>query len=409
MALDYTEFYSGRQSQVLPKPLLVLILLEIIVLILLCFLVPRIYWGTVAIGDGVITGSGSGITVSASCGETQRCPQCPYCKTCPEQPACDCEEYCRQAFGKDKTAYDSCIKERCENQTCEDTCKERYGSNKDAYALCLRLDCDQGDPCETACWKTAKGSLTVYQSCVQRECKPQTCEDICRERYGDNKDAFALCMNLDCDQGDPCETACWKTAKGSLTVYQACVRRDCQPQTCEDICTQRYANNKDALAICLDIDCGKPTTCERQCWESADGSPTTYQYCVRKMCEQQPTTPVTAYPGDTGKTGTTTCTDNDKGRDAQNKGTVTLTTYYTDSTQDKQTYVDNCVNSKAVFEYYCQGNNLASESINCPYGCLQGECNPSPNPPTPSTFTPIIIEPKLTVSPTVLRTVSIPG
>jgi hypothetical protein len=351
MALDYTEFHAGRQPSVLPKSLLVLILLEIIVLILIFLLLPRIYGGTLTIGDGVMTGSGGGITVSASCGE--RCRECPSCETCPDCPKqqnCTCEEYCRQAFGKDKTKYDLCVKERCAPETCEDTCRTRYSSNKDAYALCLRLDCNPGDPCETTCWKKSQGSPTVYQACVQRECREQTCEDTCRTKYG---------------------------------------------------------NNKDALAICLDVDCGKPTTCERECWQSADGSATTYAYCVQKMCERQPTTPVTTYTPDTARTGTTTCRENDKGRDAQNKGTVTLTTYYTDGTQNSNTYTDSCANTREVLEYYCQSGNLASENIACPYGCDDGECGVPTTAPAPSTFTPIIVKPQLTVSPTVLKTLTL--
>jgi len=409
MAMDYTEFHSGRQPSVLPKPLLVLILLEIIVLILIFLLLPRIYGGTLTIGDGVMTGSGGGITVSASCGERCReCPDCETCPDCPKQQNCTCEEYCRQAFGKDKTKYDLCVKERCAPETCEDTCRTRYGSNKDAYALCLRLDCNPGDPCETTCWKKSQGSPTVYQACVQRECN--TCEENCKTKYSSNKAAYALCLRLDCDQGDPCETSCWKKSQGSPTVYQACVQRECREQTCEENCRTKYSNNKEALAICLDVDCGKPTDCERDCWNSADGSATTYAYCVRKMCEQQPTTPttpVTVYTGGDTKTGTTTCRENDKGRDAQNKGTVTLTTSYTDGTQSSNTYTDSCANTREVLEYYCQSGNLASENIACPYGCDDGECGASPNPPATSTFTPIIIKPQLTVSPTVLKTLTL--
>ncbi len=395
---SYTEVHAGRQPAVLPKPMLVLILTEIIVLILLFFWLPYWHAGTVTIGRGIITGSGGGITVSASCGETQRCPQCPERRECPKIPPCTCEEYCRQAFGNDKTQYELCVKERCAPETCEETCRNRYGDNKDAYALCLRLDCNPGDPCETACWKQSKGSLTVYESCIQRECT--TCEDDCRDRYGSNKDAYALCVNLDCEQGDPCETACWKKSQGSISVHEACVRRDCQ--TCEENCRDMYGNDKEALAICIDVQCGKPTDCESQCWDSAQGSASTYAYCVRKMCEQQPTTPVTTYP-ETARTGTTTCRDNDKGRDAQNRGTVTLTTYYTDGTQQPTTYTDSCASTREVLEYYCQGSNLASENIACPYGCDDGECAPAPNAPAPSTFTPIIIEPKLSISPTVLK------
>jgi hypothetical protein len=408
MAMDYTEFHTGRQPSVLPKSLLVLILLEIIVLILLFLVLPRIYGGTLTIGDGVMTGYGGGITVSASCGE--RCRECPECKECTDCPTCTCEEYCRQAFGKDKTKYDICVKERCAPETCEDTCRTRYGSNKDAYALCLKYDCNPGDPCETSCWKKSQGSPTVYQACIQRECT--TCEETCKTRYSSNKDAYALCLRLDCARGDPCETACWKKSQGSPTAYQACIQRDCA--SCEENCVAKYGNNKDAIAICLNVDCGKPTDCERECWQSSDGSATTYQYCVQKMCERQPTTPVTVYTGggdttrpDTTRTGTTTCRENDKGRDAQHKGTTTITTHYTDGTQDSTTYTDSCANTREVLEYYCQGNNLASENIACPYGCDNGECRVPTTAAQPSTFTPIIVNPQLTVPTTVLKTLTL--
>jgi hypothetical protein len=397
MALDYTEFHAGRQPSVLPKPLLILILAEIIVLILLFFLLPRIYGGTLTIGDGVMTGSGGGITVSASCGE--RCRECPDCKECTDCPRCTCEEYCRQAFGKDKTKYALCVKERCAPETCEDTCRDRYGDNKDAYALCLRLDCNPGDPCETACWKKSDGSKSVYDACIQRECT--SCEETCAKKYSTNKDAYALCLRLDCNPGDSCETACWKKAQGSPTVYEACVRRDCN--TCEENCRAAYANSPEALNICLKVGCGD-SSCERDCWNSAQGSPTTYEYCVRQVCLK---TPVTTYTPGVEKTGTTSCRENDKGRDAQNRGTTTITTTYTDGTKDSDTYTDSCANTREVLEYYCQGGNLASDNIACPYGCDDGECRVPPTASQPSTFTPILIEQQeLTITPTVLKTLS---
>ncbi|MEM4242707.1 MAG: hypothetical protein QXM31_02280 [Candidatus Woesearchaeota archaeon] len=382
----YTEFHAGRQPSVIPKSLLVLILIEIIVLILLFFWLPRVYGGTVMIGDRTITATGGGIVVNAGCEAPER-PECKECPDCPKQPPCTCEEYCRQAYGKDKTKYELCLKERCAPETCEDTCRNRYGDNKDAFALCLRLDCNPGDPCETACWKKSQGSKSVYDACVQRECT--SCEENCRTRYGTNKDAYALCLRLDCEQGDPCETACWKKSQGSPTAYQACVQRECL--SCEELCRKKYANSPEALNICLKIGCG-PSGCERECWESSSGSTTTYAYCVRQVCQ----TPATAT-----QTGTTACRENDKGRDAQNKGTTIITTYYTDGTQKSDAYTDSCANTRQVLEYYCQGNSLASENIACPYGCDDGKCAVPPSAPEPSTFTPI------TISPTLLRTVSL--
>ncbi len=385
---DYTEFYTGRQPSVLPKPLLILIFIEIMVLILLFLWLPRIYGGTLTIGDGVMTGSGGGITVSASCGE--RCRECPDCKECTDCPSCTCEEYCRQAFGKDKTKYSLCVKERCAPETCEDTCRNRYGDNKDAFALCLRLDCNPGDPCETACWKKSQGSKSVYDACIQRECT--SCEDTCMKKYSSNKDAYALCLRLDCNKGDTCETACWKKAQGSPTVYQACVQRDCREQTCEEDCREKYANSPEALNICLKVGCGD-SSCERDCWNSADGSATTFAYCVRKMCEQ----PVTTYTPGTTQTGTTTCRENDKGRDAQNRGTTSLTTKYTDGTQKSVANSDYCANTREVFEYYCQGNEVATENIACPYGCDDGECRVPTTAAQPSTFTPVVLDQRITV------------
>jgi hypothetical protein len=399
MALDYTEFHSGRQPPVLPKPLLVLILIEIIVLILLFFWLPRLYGGTVTIGDGVIAASGGASVVNAGCGE--RCRVCPSCETCPDCPSCTCEEYCRQAFGKDKTKYELCIKERCAPETCEDTCRTRYADNKDAYALCLRLDCNPGDPCETSCWKKSQGSKSVYDACIQRECT--SCEDTCMKKYSSNKEAYALCLRLDCEKGDSCETSCWQKAQGSPTVYEACVRRSCN--TCEENCREEYTNT-ESLNICLKVGCG-PSGCERDCWNSAQGSASTFAYCVRTVCET-PTTPVTTYTPGTTQTGTTTCRENDKGRDAQNRGTTTLTTYYTDGTQKSAANSDYCANTREVFEYYCQGNQVVTENIACPYGCDDGECRVPPTAPEPSTFTPIVIQP-MTVPTTILKTYDVPG
>jgi hypothetical protein len=61
------------------------------------------------------------------------------------------------------------------------------------------------------------------------------------------------------------------------------------------------------------------------------------------------------------------CSDSDGGKDALSKGT---TTKGTDS------YADSCSGTSAVKEYYCSGNVVESETIQCQsgYSCTDGRC-----------------------------------
>ncbi len=72
----------------------------------------------------------------------------------------------------------------------------------------------------------------------------------------------------------------------------------------------------------------------------------------------------------------TECTDSDGGRDYYKKGTVTLSSGV--SRTDTCTYCTGLAPSPvycgAVVEYYCEGNQIKSETFVCPNGCKDGAC-----------------------------------
>ncbi|RKY95608.1 MAG: hypothetical protein DRQ03_08640 [Candidatus Hydrothermota bacterium] len=78
------------------------------------------------------------------------------------------------------------------------------------------------------------------------------------------------------------------------------------------------------------------------------------------------------------------CRDSDGGRDYYKKGTVTLTksldgkVKYLESRTDTCTYCTglgpDTATCGAVVEYYCEGNQIKSETFVCPNGCKDGAC-----------------------------------
>ena len=83
--------------------------------------------------------------------------------------------------------------------------------------------------------------------------------------------------------------------------------------------------------------------------------PTGYQ-CTGGRCNQAPQV----------------CDDTDSGKDKFTKGTVTIYSGY----DTKSVSVDYCHDDVSVFEYFCDGTNLDSETIDCgtDYACNNGKC-----------------------------------
>jgi len=72
----------------------------------------------------------------------------------------------------------------------------------------------------------------------------------------------------------------------------------------------------------------------------------------------------------TGSAVSTKCIDTDGGRVYDVKGTVTA---------GRKTYTDACSSSTMLVEKYCNAKQaIASENHQCPYGCSDGACKPSP-------------------------------
>ncbi len=64
-----------------------------------------------------------------------------------------------------------------------------------------------------------------------------------------------------------------------------------------------------------------------------------------------------------------TCTDTDKGKAYDIKGTVTIT-----NSSGTFNYQDTCVTSSKLKEFYCNNVQAAFVSYSCPNGCLDGKC-----------------------------------
>jgi hypothetical protein len=81
------------------------------------------------------------------------------------------------------------------------------------------------------------------------------------------------CIDVECNNGDPCERSCWKRYANQPTAYNSCIRQECttggtptQPQTpttptgtpaypqtptCEDSCREKYANQPTVMERCI--------------------------------------------------------------------------------------------------------------------------------------------------------------
>lgn len=67
-----------------------------------------------------------------------------------------------------------------------------------------------------------------------------------------------------------------------------------------------------------------------------------------------------------------TCSESDGGLEDDVIGETTV--FAGDNVRDQLT--DFCVDSSTLYEYYCRGSGIAGQEINCPGGCLNGECQP---------------------------------
>ncbi len=65
------------------------------------------------------------------------------------------------------------------------------------------------------------------------------------------------------------------------------------------------------------------------------------------------------------------CSDSDGGINYDVFGTVTAS---------RKSYPDSCLSNTALKEGYCSKNKYAAQNYNCPYGCLNGVCQPQPQP-----------------------------
>ncbi len=76
-----------------------------------------------------------------------------------------------------------------------------------------------------------------------------------------------------------------------------------------------------------------------------------------------------------------TCSDSDSGREYFVKGYVTI------SSQPNTTYTDSCTHDMGtgaytLYETYCDGSQVSTETYTCPYACSDGACSDIPIYPT---------------------------
>jgi hypothetical protein len=98
-------------------------------------------------------------------------------------------------------------------------------------------------------------------------------------------------------------------------------------------------------------------------------APTTTVRQTTSTAEAPTTTHTTTSTTTTSTTSTTTlpphCTDTDGGRDRYVFGATK---------RGADLSADRCLVPSTLIEYYCNGTAVASETIQCPLGCLEGVC-----------------------------------
>ncbi|GEM_PF-6447224 len=318
---DQKFFLGGRSPSGLTNLLLFLLCIGVIVIILLMLFCPRwgCWRGTKIVGtDGrVYDGGGNVIINSACCDEgTPRTPGCPQCPPCNGET---CEEGCRQ-YSASPEKYKYCM-ERCNPPgTCTDRCENIYQT------------CQKGTTATTAYVNCAEQRRLCIQECNP----PQTCEEGCRQ-YSNYPERYKTCMN----QCNP------------------------PPQTCEESCRTKYANQPETIYRCV-MQCTPSLTCEEVCGIASIGNPSNFDPCIAKNCPKTTTTP--------------DCRDSD----GNNVNVVGVVVY------GDEKHIDTCADTTRVNEWICRNGKPLQTVMTCAGRCLNGACTTAQTttPTTPLTQVP---------------------
>jgi hypothetical protein len=153
------------------------------------------------------------------------------------------------------------------------------------------------------------------------------------------------------------------------------------PNSCQAVQAgaQVKANGTCEANTCVDSDGGKDLFSEGTATGSAgsiqdkckDALNIDEAYCNGKVAASETLPCPSGYACSVGQCEKVPCQDSDGGKDKAVKGTVTA---------PGKSLGDECVGTSAVKEYYCSGNDAASEEIQCGSGmqCASGACVEAP-------------------------------
>ncbi|MGB9719612.1 MAG: hypothetical protein ACPL06_03400 [Candidatus Anstonellales archaeon] len=249
------------------------------------------------------------------------------------------EYYCdgNSVRNKTYTCEGQCSQGQCVQQTCTETDKGREYETKGqttgyldgVYGLYI-------DYCTETTYTAAQiPSKLVEYYCDGNVVKKETVS--CQQGYQcyDGRCTTQGCTET--DDGDDIAN------KGTTTGYL-----DGKYGSYTDYCTQDQY--------------GYSMLVEYYCDGNVVKSRTEQQNCA--MCEDGECVTVDRY----------SCSDSDKGKNTNTKGTITYTIYYTNGEQKSSQYTDYCYDTRSVLEYFCIDSGFSSEVMQCAYGCRDGVC-----------------------------------
>ncbi|MEM4272156.1 MAG: hypothetical protein QXH30_01070 [Candidatus Bilamarchaeaceae archaeon] len=240
-------------------------------------------------------------------------------------------------------------------------------------AECVNNVCTEEEPCVPTGRMCGYGPATsaTYASVQNRTWYGDCCEgNICTNGYcvaqcgnaGEKcDDSNPCCSGLECEGGvctRPCVGLGETCAVGRI---ECCSPYFCVSGKCATCQPGGYACKSDA-ECCENYFCGDNGRCER------------YSACMKENAECSKDSDccdgLVCFDGICKEEGT--CTDTDQGKNQYSQGTAT------GSYQgDYGSYTDYCFATGAsmLYEYYCDGDEVAVVAMTCPQGCTNGKCN----------------------------------
>jgi len=216
--------------------------------------------------------------------------------------------------------------------------------------------------CELACVNGYAKDADGCEICECNPCEPVACDLYCKYGFAKGDDGCEVCECNSCQTDADCPQI--QCIKAPCPQY-SCVNGECVMDTVLEPQCEAFFSHCSCSWICVPVSDEPRPDCAMAC-QTIVNPELSKPECVlvNGECVEK----------------TSSCTDSDNGKVYYVKGTVT---YGSESKTDSCAYctgaclpddLDCVVTCGAVVEYYCDGNEIASETIVCDNSCNDGAC-----------------------------------